>query len=155
MDVKAGSDLGQGLLTHKKTIIMKQKLFVLFAVAAMLAAGCCKPAGVIKTPVPARPAGQQDVIGLTAEPIETVHIGVVGLGMRGSEALRRLAQLPGAEITALCDLLPDRVESGQALITSLGAPAATGTYSGTQESWRGCHFLPQGIFLNQGSNLYL
>ena len=118
---------------------MKKRLFLICAAIALIAFGCTPKSdnGIIKTKVPARPAGQENVIGLTAEPIETVHIGVVGLGMRGSEALRRLAQLPGAVITALCDLLPDRVESGQALITSLGAPAATGTYSGTQESWRG------------------
>ena len=117
---------------------MKRSFFLLFAVFALLAAGCCKPAGnIIKTPVPARPAGQQDAIGLTAEPIETVHIGVVGLGMRGSEAVNRLAKVPGAVITGLCDLLPDRVEASQAILTNQGKPAAEGTYSGEQESWRG------------------
>ena len=117
---------------------MKIKAFILLLVAGLLAAGCCKsPEAVIKTPVPARPAGQQDAIGLTADPIETVHIGVVGLGMRGSEAVNRLAKVPGAVITGLCDLLPDRVEASQAILTGQGKAAATGTYSGEQESWRG------------------
>ena len=116
---------------------MKQRLFALFAVAALLAVGCGKPAGVLKTSVPVRPAGQQDVIGLTAEPIETVHIGIVGIGMRGSSAVSRLARVPGAEIVALCDLLPDRVEDGQALLARQGKPAATGTYSGAEDSWKG------------------
>ncbi len=116
-----------------------KRIFLFFALAALLAAGCSKQAceNIIKTPVPARPAGQQDVLELTAEPIETVHIGVVGLGMRGSEAVNRLAQIPGAEIVALCDLLPDRVESSQATLAKRGKPAAAGTYSGQQESWRG------------------
>nr|AHF25437.1 glycosyl hydrolase family 109 protein 1 [uncultured bacterium Contig39] len=116
---------------------MKQRLFVFFAAAALLAAGCGKPAGVLKTSVPVRPAGQQDVIGLTAEPLETVHIGIVGIGMRGSSAVSRLARVPGAEIVALCDLLPDRVEDGQAALAALGKPAASGTYSGAEESWKG------------------
>ena len=116
---------------------MKRTLILLSAVL-VLAAGCCKtPDKIIKTPVPARPAGQTDVLGLTAAPIETVHIGVVGLGMRGSEAVNRLAQIPGAEITALCDLLPDRVASSQEILARRGKPAAKGTYSGEQESWRG------------------
>ena len=119
---------------------MKSKLLFFCVALALLAAGCCKQKAadnIIKTPVPARPAGQQNVLGLTAEPIETVHIGVVGLGMRGSEAVRRLAQLPGAEIVALCDLLPDRVESSQKLISSMGKPVPAGSFSGEQESWRG------------------
>ena len=116
-----------------------RKILYLCLLLALVMTGCKdKPAAnIVKVPVPARPAGQTDVLGLTAEPIETVHIGVVGLGMRGSEAVRRLAQLPGAEITALCDLLPDRVESAQEQITRLGKPAAAGKYSGEQESWRG------------------
>ncbi|MCR5710302.1 MAG: Gfo/Idh/MocA family oxidoreductase [Bacteroidales bacterium] len=118
---------------------MKHRILFIVAAVALVIAGCSqKPAsGILKTTVPERPAGQKDAIGLTAEPIETVHIGVVGLGMRGSEAIRRLAQLPGAEITALCDLLPDRVESAQGTITGFGKPVPAGSYSGSQESWRG------------------
>ena len=103
-----------------------------------LLAGCCKtPENVIRVPVPARPAGQADAIGLTAAPLETVHIGVVGLGMRGSDAVERLSYVPGAVVTALCDLLPDRVEASAEALAKLGRPAPTGRYSGEQESWRG------------------
>ncbi|MBQ5529398.1 MAG: Gfo/Idh/MocA family oxidoreductase, partial [Bacteroidales bacterium] len=119
---------------------MKARFVLICAALALLAVGCCKQQtaeNIIKTPVPARPAGQTDVLGLTAEPIETVRIGVVGLGMRGSEAVRRLVHIPGAEITALCDLLPDRVEANQAQMKELGKGEVTGKYSGTQESWRG------------------
>ena len=119
---------------------MKRNLILIFTVLAVVAAGCCKQKAVeniIKTPVPARPAGQQNVLGLTAEPIETVHIGVVGLGMRGSEAVRRLVHIPGAEIVALCDLLPDRVEASQKFISKMDKPVPAGAYSGEQESWRG------------------
>ena len=37
----------------------------------------------IKTVVPQRPAGQKDVLQLTAPKLETVRVGFVGLGMRG------------------------------------------------------------------------
>ncbi len=75
---------------------MKIKYLALIA-AAVAAISCnCKndKSLVIKTDVPVRPAGQESVIGLTAEPMDTVRIGVVGLGMRGSEAVRRLTYLP-------------------------------------------------------------
>ena len=88
--------------------LSKATLVSTLALLLMLLAGCNrKPAeNIIRVPVPARPAGQTDALGLTAEPIDTVRIGVVGLGMRGSEAVRRLGYIPGARITALCDLLP-------------------------------------------------
>ena len=117
---------------------MKHTLFFC-SLLVLLVAGCGKKPvdNIIKTPVPARPAGQENVLGLTAEPIETVRIGVVGLGMRGSSAVERLSYVPGAVVVALCDLLPDRVESSKADLAKLGRPEVTGTYSGTQESWRG------------------
>ena len=115
---------------------MKKTLLYL-AAAALLGISCCRQeAAVIKTDVPARPAGQENVIGLRAAPIDTVRIGVVGLGMRGSFAVDRLSYVPGAKIVALCDLLPDRVEAAQQTLSRLGKPAAKG-YSGEEESWKG------------------
>ena len=51
--------------------------------------------------------------GYAAPKIETVRIGVVGLGMRGSEAVERLSYIDGLEIVALCDKYPDRVAASQ------------------------------------------
>ena len=118
---------------------MKHPILLFCTALVLLVSACSKPVHptMIPTPAPARPAGQTDVLGLTAEPIETVHIGVVGLGMRGSEAVRRLVQIPGAEITALCDLLPDRVEANQLQMKEMGKTQVVSKYSGTQESWRG------------------
>ena len=58
----------------------------------------------IVLPVPPRQPGQRSVAGLTAAPMETVRIGIVGLGIRGRQALRRLQHIPGAQVTALCDV---------------------------------------------------
>ncbi len=117
---------------------MKPRFFLVSAALLLLLAACGKsPDNIIRTNVPARPAGQQSALGLTAEPIETVRIGVVGLGMRGSFGVERLSLVPGAVVTALCDLLPDRVEASKADLARMGMPAPTGCYSGEQESWRG------------------
>ena len=116
---------------------MKRFLIIFCAVLAVMVAGCNQKPAVIKTKVPARPAGQESALGMTAEPLETVRIGVVGLGMRGSDAVERLSLVPGAVVTALCDLLPERVEASCAALEKMEKPAPTAVYSGEQESWRG------------------
>ena len=58
----------------------------------------------IVLPVPPRQRGQRSVVGLATAPLETVRIGIVGLGIRGLQALRRLARIHGAQVTALCDV---------------------------------------------------
>lgn len=88
----------------------------------------------IELPTPVRPAGQKDVIGLTAPKLETVRVGVIGLGMRNP--VSRLAQVPGVEIVALCDLEADRVEKTQKSLEKLGLPRAKGEYSGSEDAWK-------------------
>ncbi len=61
------------------------------------------PALPIQVPVPARNPGQRDVLGLTAPPMETVRIAVIGLGVRGKQAVARLSRIPGASIKVLSD----------------------------------------------------
>ena len=51
--------------------------------------------------VPKRAAGQKDVIELTCEPIDTVRMAIIGLGMRGIGAVNRYTFLENVEIVAL------------------------------------------------------
>ncbi|MDZ4204956.1 MAG: Gfo/Idh/MocA family oxidoreductase [Bacteroidales bacterium] len=83
---------------------------------------------------PARQAGQTDVIELRCEPIDTVRIAIIGLGMRGYEAVRRLHFIEGVRIVALCDVVPANVEKSQQLIQESGKPLAVG-YTG-EEDWK-------------------
>ena len=55
-------------------------------------------------PTPERPAGQSHVLELRAEPIDTVHIAIIGLGMRGQGAVRRLSFIEETRIVALVDV---------------------------------------------------
>lgn len=81
--------------------------------------------GTIVLDTPQRPAGQQDVIGLTAPKCETVRVAFVGLGMRGPGAVNRFAHIPGVEIVALCDYEENRAEACQRYLRKQGlAPAA-------------------------------
>ena len=115
---------------------MNLRHFVLAAAAAALLCACGSSNEPIKTKVPPRPAGAECVIGLATAPIDTVRIGVVGLGMRGAWAVERLTYVPGVKISALCDLIPERVDSSQATLGRFGLPQAEG-YSGEEESWKG------------------
>lgn len=89
----------------------------------------------IQTEIPVRPTGQEDVILLTAPPIDTVRVGFIGLGMRGPGAVERWTHIPGTKIIALCDLLPERVEKAQEILKKAGLPKAE-PYSGEEDAWK-------------------
>ena len=83
---------------------------------------------------PVRPVGQKDVIELRCDPIDTVRIGFIGLGARGSQAVRRYSFIEGVKIVALCDLVPENVEKSQQLLLDKGLLKAD-TYTGS-EDWK-------------------
>jgi len=70
-----------------------------------------------------------NMCGYAAPKIETVRIGVIGLGQRGSEAVERLSYIDGVEIVALCDKYPDRIAKSQKALAKMQRPK-TREYSG-------------------------
>lgn len=111
------------------------KRFLLLVLALMPLCSCVQNDGIIRTEVPERPAGQTDVIGLTAEPIDTVKVGFVGLGMRGSSAVHRYTFIQDAKIVALCDVEPDRVEKQRKMLEDRGITGVK-TYSGSEDAYK-------------------
>ena len=85
-------------------------------------------------PEPARPEGQTDVIELRCDPIETVRIAFIGVGSRGTGAVRRYTFLEGVQIVALCDVVPENLDRAQEILKERGLPEAD-TYTGT-EDWK-------------------
>lgn len=75
------------------------------------------------------------MIGFSAPPLGRVRIGVIGLGGRGTAAVRRLARIEGAEIVAVCDLLEDRVARSVKILSDGGAPVPA-QFHGGKEEWR-------------------
>lgn len=111
------------------------KLRAIILTAAILAAvSCSQSAKIIKTPVPARPAGQETMLQFAAEPIADVGIGVVGLGDRGSGAVHRLSYVPGSHVAAICDVEPDRAEKNLKVLESRGMTAKV--YAGDEEVYK-------------------
>lgn len=96
---------------------------------------------VISTPVPERAAGQTDVLLLKADPIPTVRVAFIGLGMRGPGAVERMTHIPGVEIVALCDIEKDRVEKANKRLESKGIAKAQEFYGDTAV-WRQVTALP-------------
>jgi len=102
----------------------------------LVLASCVQQSGVIKVDVPERPAGQESALGMTADPIEVVRVGFVGLGMRGYSAVDRFVHVPDSKIAALCDVEADRVERSVAVLERNGLEPAL-TFSGSEDAWKG------------------
>jgi predicted dehydrogenase len=82
--------------------------------------------------------GQETVMGLSFEPLEKVRIGVIGLGMRGIEAISRLLYIEGVEITAVCDVVPERINKAKSIITERGYPEPVGFSEGPDHWMKLC-----------------
>lgn len=93
--------------------------------------GCCNGSGLLKTKVPAMPAGQQTMVGYADDPIDTVRVAIVGLGDRGSWAVKRYTQVPWTRTVAVCDAEADRAEASAKWLVDHGYPAPA-VYSGPE-----------------------
>ncbi len=85
-------------------------------------------------PVPERPEGQKHALEMKADPIDTVRVAIVGLGMRGQWAVERISYIDVAKIVALVDVVPEKVEKAQQTLSKLMKKEADG-YTGV-EDWK-------------------
>jgi predicted dehydrogenase len=71
----------------------------------------------------------ESMMGVRFEPKETVRIGIIGVGGRGSGLLQNLLALDGVRVTAVCDVVKAKTARAQAAVEKAGGkpPAA---YSG-------------------------
>src|ERR1700737_3780538 len=70
-----------------------------------------------QTPPP--PAGAS-MIGVQFEPRDVVRVAVVGTGLRGGSTLNELLGVGNVRITALCDIVPEKVEKAKAMMKKAG-----------------------------------
>jgi len=72
--------------------------------AAAMAAGCMSAGKKIcdSTGAPMH--------GFRCAPMKKVRVGVIGVGIRGTNAVHRIAQIPGCEVTAISDINPVRLD---------------------------------------------
>ena len=102
------------------------------ATGAALALGCHGSEG--RTPI-APPTGSQGPALFAAPPLETVRIGFVGVGHQGSAHVRNFLRIEGVEITALCDIVPEKVERVSQWVVDDGRPAPA-SYTDGPEAFR-------------------
>jgi len=88
---------------------------------------------VAATTVHAAPAAAATLFAAPAIP--RVRVGFIGLGNQGPSHVENFTKIDGVEITALCDLVPAKVEAVQAMVEKAGAPRPVG-YSGSPDAWR-------------------
>jgi hypothetical protein len=88
----------------------------------------------LPTPEQLKQTGSFNMSGYAAPKLDTVRIGIVGLGMRGPGAVERMSFIEGVEIKALCDKYPERVTSAQGVLQKAGLPKAK-EYTGN-DGWK-------------------
>jgi predicted dehydrogenase len=72
--------------------------------------------------------------GYAAPKLETVRIGIIGLGMRGPGAVQRMSYIDGVAINAVCDIREEKVAAAQKLLAN--SPQQATGYSGRAEAWK-------------------
>jgi len=77
-----------------------------------------------------------NMCGYAAPKLETVRIGYIGLGNRGSLAILRMIHIEGAEIKALCDVRTEKVMAANQALKEKNASYQPVLYSGNPTDWK-------------------
>ena len=83
----------------------------------------------------ARLTGAKSVMQLVVPALETVRVGLIGVGERGSGFVTRFCNLDGVEIVAVCDTHQAVLDRAQSIIAAHNKPVATG-YTGDDYAYR-------------------
>ncbi|RQP16881.1 Gfo/Idh/MocA family oxidoreductase [Parapedobacter defluvii] len=79
-------------------------------------------------------APQFNMCGYAAPPLETVRIGFVGVGNRGSAAVERMSYIQGVAIQAIADVRPEKAEAAKQRIQRPGHEATL--YTADENAWK-------------------
>jgi len=75
----------------------------------------------------------QTVIGMKFEPRDVIRIGVVGVGARGTSMLDEFLGVDNVQITAVCDIVKDKVTNAQRIIEKAGQKTPAGFAKGDHD----------------------
>src|SRR5215468_9079484 len=78
---------------------------------------------------PLAPATRSTMRGVPFERHNVVRIGMVGTGLRGRSVLGELLAIDGVRVTAIADVVADKMARASKMITDKGQPAPA-THSG-------------------------
>jgi hypothetical protein len=112
---------------------MERRDFIKLGTTA-IAAGALAPRDAAAAIAQSTSAGA----GFAAPPIPTVRIGYVGIGGQGGSHVRNLLRIKGCQITAVCDIRPERTDWASKAITAAGFPAPAVYNKGPRDFERLC-----------------
>ncbi len=75
------------------------------------------------------------MMGFRADPVPELRVGVIGVGHRGPGAVGRLSSIEGVQITAISDLIEEKVDRQVKALKERGE-AAPDRYFGNPQEWR-------------------
>jgi len=114
---------------------MRKREFLKLSGITVLGSSLGTPATQASSTPPLPTYQQQfNMSGYRAPKIDTVRIGYIGLGNRGSGAIKRIVHLANVDVKALCDIRPE--QAAAAARTFEGTPHKPKLYSGTAEAWK-------------------
>lgn len=79
---------------------------------------------------------QFNMHGYAAPELETVRMGFIGIGGRGSGNVARYSGIEGVEVKALCDIVPDRVSSSIEFLKKAHPKHNPDSYTGGKDDWK-------------------
>ena len=100
--------------------------------------GAAVPLAAVASRVHAGTLPTEPPVGFTVKPIEKVRIGYVGVGGMGTNHINNLVKIKNAEIRAVCDIMPERVERAQQICKDAGLPVPDGYSKGEHDFLRLC-----------------
>jgi len=80
--------------------------------------------------------------------METVRVGLVGIGGRGTFLLNILLRLEGVQVKAVCDIIEDRVAKAQSLVAAAGQAKPAGYSQGETDFKRLCESEDLDLVIN-------
>ena len=85
-----------------------------FLKSAVCASAACAAAKNLRADAaPSAGTAGAPMLGFACKPMETVRVGVVGIGSRGMGMISRVSKLPGVVVTAVCDIQDDKINKAK------------------------------------------
>ncbi|MBP5510018.1 MAG: Gfo/Idh/MocA family oxidoreductase [Kiritimatiellae bacterium] len=86
-----------------------------FIKSTLLAGAACSVTGGLRAETQAARTGTDaaPMLGFACKPMETVRVGVVGIGSRGMGMVNRVSKLPGVVVAAVCDIQDAKINAAK------------------------------------------
>ena len=72
--------------------------------------------------------------GYGAPGMDIVRVGIIGVGQRGPTYINTMGRIEGVELSAICDLRPEKAEEAKEMAKKLGHHPFV--YSGDKDNWK-------------------